>query len=53
MDFGDIVTKYSRPNLPDAIGKADDFKKKKLVYAEKFTNWIAENENVEIINLKE
>lgn len=53
MDFGDIVTKYSRPNLPDVLGQADEFKKKKLVYAEKFTNWIVENENVEIINLKE
>lgn len=53
MDFGDIVTKYSRPNLPDVLGQADEFKKKKLVYAEKFTDWICENENVEIINLKE
>ena len=53
MDFGDIVTKYSRPNLPDVLGQADEFKKKKLLYAEKFTDWIAENENVEIINLKE
>ena len=53
MDFGDIVTKYSRPNLPDVLGQADEFKKKKLLYAEKFTDWIAENEYVEIINLKE
>ena len=53
MDFGDIVTKYSRPNLPDILAKADDFKKKKLDYAEKFTNWIRENENVTIIDLKE
>lgn len=51
MDFGDIVTQYSRPKLPTEIAKADDFKKKKLMYAEKFTNWIKENENVEIINL--
>ncbi len=53
MDFGDIVTKYSRPKLENTLEKADDFKKKKLLYAEKFTNWIIENENVEIINLKE
>lgn len=53
MDFGNIVTKYSRPNLPDILGEADEFKKKKLIYAEKFTDWICENENVEIINLKE
>ena len=53
MDFGDIVTQYSRPNLPSKTAKADDFKKKKLMYAEKFTNWIKENEAVEIINLIE
>ena len=53
MDFGDIVTKYSRPNLPDIIGPADEIKRKKLQYAEKLTNWIIENENVDIINLIE
>ncbi|WP_407377592.1 6-hydroxymethylpterin diphosphokinase MptE-like protein [Methanobrevibacter sp.] len=53
MDFGDIVTKYSRPNLPAATGEADEFKKKKLMYAEKFTNWIIENEKADVINLKE
>ena len=51
MDFGDIVTKYSRPNLESDLGKADDFKKKKLVYAEKFTQWICDNESVNMINL--
>ena len=53
MDFGDIVTQYSRPNLQSKTAKADDFKRKKLMYAEKFTNWIKENEPVEIINLIE
>ena len=53
MDFGDVVTKYSRPNLENALEKADDFKRKKLMYAEKFTDWVVENENVEIINMKE
>lgn len=53
MDFGDIVTKYSRPNIETETAQADDFKKKKLRYAEKFTQWIIDNENVEIINLKE
>ena len=51
MDFGDIVTKYSRPNLESDLSKADDFKKKKLVYAEKFTQWICDNESVKMINL--
>lgn len=51
MDFGEIVTKYSRPNLPDILGTADEVKRKKLQYAEKLTNWVIENENVEVINL--
>ena len=51
MDFGDIVTQYSRPNLATKTAKADDFKKKKLRYAEMLTNWIKENEPVEVINL--
>ena len=53
MDFGDIVTRYSRPNIEHDLEKADEFKKKKLRYAEKFTAWIEENENVKIINLCE
>ena len=51
MDFGNIVTQYSRPNLATKTAQADDFKKKKLRYAEMLTNWVAENEPVEIINL--
>ena len=51
MDFGDVVTKYSRPNLESDLSKADDFKKKKLMYAEKFTQWIKDNESVKMINL--
>ena len=53
MDFGDIVTKYSRPKLENNLAKADDFKKKKLEYGKKFINWIIDNEKVEIINLCE
>lgn len=51
MDFGDRVTKYSRPDMSQDVGDADEFKKKKLVYAEEFTKWILENEPVEIVNL--
>ena len=51
MDFGDVVTRYSRPNIESDLAEADDFKKKKLAYAEKFTQWIIDNENVEINNL--
>ena len=53
MDFGDIVTRYSRPNIEGDTAEADDFKKKKLKYAEMFTQWVIDNEDVEIINLKE
>ena len=52
MDFGDVVTKYSRPNIEDDTAKADEIKTKKLAYAEEFTKWIADNEDVKIINLK-
>ena len=53
MDFGDIVTKYSRPNLATDLADADEFKRKKLKYAEELTAWIVENENADIINLCE
>ncbi len=53
MDFGDKVTKYSRPNLDAKVSDADDFKKKKLMYAERFTNWIIEKESVDVVNLIE
>lgn len=53
MDFGDVVTKYSRPNIENDLAEADEFKKKKLIYAEKFTQWIIDNENVKVINLCE
>ena len=51
MDFGDIVSLYSRPNIETDLAEADDFKKKKLKYAELFTQWIIDNEDVTIINL--
>ncbi len=51
MDFGDVVTKYSRPNLTTDLADADDFKRKKLMYAERLTDWIIENENVDVINM--
>lgn len=51
MDFGKVVTKYSRPNLATETAKADEIKSKKLKYAEKFTDWVSENENVKLINL--
>jgi uncharacterized Rossmann fold enzyme len=53
MDFGEVVTKYSRPDMKDIVGPADDIKKLKLKYAERLVEWIFENEDVSIYNLAE
>ena len=53
MDFGDVVTRYSRPKIKTDVAVADDFKRKKLRYAEKFTQWIIDNEDVDVVNLCE
>ncbi|OQD59747.1 hypothetical protein MBBAR_1c01440 [Methanobrevibacter arboriphilus JCM 13429 = DSM 1125] len=51
MDFGKIITKYSRPEINLETAEADEIKQKKLVYAEKLIDWIKNNNDVEIINL--
>jgi 2-amino-4-hydroxy-6-hydroxymethyldihydropteridine diphosphokinase len=51
MDFGKIVTRYSRPDITGKIGKADNVKEMKLKYAKKLVEWAAENENINIFNL--
>ena len=51
MDFGTIVTKYSRPNLKEDLNVADDIKKLKLEYAQELVDWIEENETVNMVNL--
>jgi 2-amino-4-hydroxy-6-hydroxymethyldihydropteridine diphosphokinase len=51
MDFGDVVTKYSRPDMEQTIGPADEIKKMKLEYAEKLIEWIIDYEDVSIFNL--
>jgi uncharacterized Rossmann fold enzyme len=51
MDFGKIITRYSRPDIVENEGKADNVKEMKLVYAKKLVEWAAENENVNIFNL--
>ena len=53
MDFGEVVTQYSRPDMVDQTGPADDVKKTKLEYASKLVEWIKENEDVTIYNLSE
>lgn len=51
MDFGTVVTKYSRPDIEGETGPADEIKTKKLIYAERLLNWILENTDVNVINL--
>ncbi len=51
MDFGKIVTRYSRPDLTGSEGRADEIKELKLKFAKKLVEWVAENEDVTILNL--
>jgi len=53
MDFGKTVTSYSRPDLGNLTGQADDIKILKLEYAKKLIEWAAENENVKIVNISQ
>jgi uncharacterized Rossmann fold enzyme len=54
MDFGDIITNYSRPEISTDFAVADEFKQKKLLYAEKLINSLKkENVQVEFIDLKD
>lgn len=52
MDFGKFVTSYSRPDMNIKIDIADEIKQKKLKYAEQLIEWIKNNENVDIIDIK-
>lgn len=52
MDFGDIITNYSRPEIKVSLKKADKFKKLKLSYAQKLINSLKqENKQIIIYNL--
>ncbi len=51
MDFGKIVTRYSRPDLSNFEDKADKIKEMKLKYAKALTEWAGKNEEVKILNL--
>jgi 2-amino-4-hydroxy-6-hydroxymethyldihydropteridine diphosphokinase len=51
MDFGKIITRYSRPNIKEEKGLADLIKEKKLRYAKKLVEWAAKNEDIKIYNL--
>jgi uncharacterized Rossmann fold enzyme len=45
MDFGKMVTHYSRPDQED--GPADQIKQKKLVWAKKLVEWAALNSDIQ------
>ncbi len=51
MDFGKIITRYSRPDIGKNLGNADSVKEKKLNYAKKLVEWMAVNEDVNIYNV--
>ena len=51
MDFGKIITRYSRPDIAEIEGNADSVKEMKLKYAKKLVEWAAENEDINIFNL--
>lgn len=52
MDFGSVVTKYSRPEIGVELQEADDFKKKKLFYAKKLIESLKkENLQIEFVDL--
>ena len=49
MDFGKIVTHYSRPDQED--GPADRIKQKKLEWAKKLVEWAAVNSDARFLNI--
>jgi len=49
MDFGKIVTHYSRPDQKD--GPADPVKEKKLKWAKKLVEWAASNSDIQFFNI--
>ncbi|MBM4240419.1 MAG: DUF115 domain-containing protein [Euryarchaeota archaeon] len=51
MDFGDRITRYSRPDLEELEGKADEIKYLKLEFAKKLIEWAGRHENVRIVNI--
>ena len=51
MDFGKVVTRYSRPDIGSDEGAADEIKELKLKYAKKLVEWAAENEDVEVVTI--
>ncbi len=54
MDFGNVITHYSRPEINHNLELADNFKKKKLNYAEKLIDSLKkENSQIEFLDLND
>ncbi|MGZ4857617.1 MAG: 6-hydroxymethylpterin diphosphokinase MptE-like protein [Methanobacteriaceae archaeon] len=51
MDFGKLVTHYSRPDQKD--GPADHVKQMKLEWAKKLVKWASKNSNALFLNISE
>ncbi len=51
MDFGKIVTRYSRPDIGEFEARADSIKEKKLEYAKKLVEWAVINEDICVYNI--
>jgi 2-amino-4-hydroxy-6-hydroxymethyldihydropteridine diphosphokinase len=49
MDFGKLITHYSRPDQKD--GLADQIKQKKLEWAKKLVGWASKNSNALFLNI--
>jgi len=53
MDFGEYITKYSRPNLKESVERGDDIKIKKLRYAKELIEYLKEHGKCEIISIED
>ena len=53
MDFGEYITKYSRPNLRREVEKGDDIKIKKLRYAKELVEYLKEHGKCVILSIEE
>jgi len=53
MDFGEYITRYSRPNLKKDIERGDDIKIKKLRYAKELVEYLKKHGKCVIITIEE
>ncbi|GBF36337.1 6-hydroxymethylpterin diphosphokinase MptE-like protein [Methanofervidicoccus abyssi] len=53
MDFGEYITKYSRPNLRREVERGDDIKIKKLRYAKELIEYLKKHGRCIILSIEE